>query len=249
MFNEIRALFSPSPSPTSPLPSPPAFSSLRRKLTCDCLVVGVWGGRSWVLSPTPARMSQSEEHHAVLMRGLLFDTKPVIVLRHTRLPPEVLSSESANPKLADSFAAYIDRRPWRFCQRNVVMLTSCSSGVCRYFYFCLRFFPLALRPQRRPSLVTNGTFPAPLLPLQKARRFCRTPPGTDRPLGPIDLMLADCGLLSMSTVQGQREEGAYVSSHQSLSSPNVPLGPFVTSPLTLTPSVGIARPSVRDKST
>ena len=48
-----------------PSPSPPTFSSLRRKLTDVCLGVGSWGGRSWVLSPAPARMRQSEEHHAV----------------------------------------------------------------------------------------------------------------------------------------------------------------------------------------
>lgn len=103
--NEIRALFPPSLSHFLP----PTFSSLRRH-TYAYLGVGVWGGRSWVLSPAPARIPQSEERHAVMMRRLLLqvDTKQVIILRHTRLrlPPEVFSWESANPKLSDSCSVH-----------------------------------------------------------------------------------------------------------------------------------------------
>lgn len=77
---------------------------------------------------------------------------------------------------------------------------------------CFKFwtfgsFPLCrcAPPQRQASLMINGTFPALLLPLQKVRRFCRAPSGTDRrphPLGrgPKDLtMLVDCGVFYMST--------------------------------------------------
>ena len=94
------------------------------------------------------------------------------------------------------------REPWQFC--NVVILgASCSSGVCQPFLFSFfRFFPLVLRPDVEPSdrLVTIGTFPALLLPLQKAPRFCGTPSGTDRHPGAYfnDVMLADCAVPYMS---------------------------------------------------